>query len=78
MRSRTRRRREQRARAMRARLGASNAVRTNDGGGSSAHNKLKDGSLAFNKGTADFTALGERRAAAFGVFEPKSASADRA
>eukprot|EP00966_Prymnesium_polylepis_P087012 2013651-Prymnesium_polylepis.1 len=66
MRSRTRRRREQRARATRARLGASNAVRTTDGVGSSAHIKLKDGSLVFHKGAADFTALGERRAAALG------------
>ena len=66
------------ARALLHDLGASNTVRTHGGGGSSAHNKLKARSLVFKKGAAHFTALGERRASAFGVFEPKSASADRA
>eukprot|EP00966_Prymnesium_polylepis_P281727 6510179-Prymnesium_polylepis.1 len=75
-RSRARRRREQRARAMRARLGASGTVHTSDGGGSGAQKGQKSRSLAFRMSAPDFSALGERRAAALRVFAPKSASAN--
>eukprot|EP00966_Prymnesium_polylepis_P174984 4049019-Prymnesium_polylepis.1 len=63
-RSRARKRREQRARATRARFSAFGTVRTNDGDGSSTQKVQKKGPLVFKVGAADFSALGERRAAA--------------
>eukprot|EP00966_Prymnesium_polylepis_P205915 4771648-Prymnesium_polylepis.1 len=50
-------------------------VRTNNDGGSSAQKLQKEVPFVFRMGVADFSALGERRAAALRVFERKSASA---
>ena len=76
-RTRSRRRRDQRARAMRTRFGVLAAVRTSGGGEGGEQKRQKDASLVFWQGAANFAALGERRAAVVTVFEAKSSGAGR-